>query len=100
MITSPVTRKPTTYTDGPGLSWPSRDRSLCLLLVALAKAQRGQNGQEVRLPEGAGQQMVQSLCAQCHGLNQIVRSSGYDLPGWRCATFPLRNPLPVDPQSK
>ena len=57
--------------------------SLCLLLVALAKAQRGQNGQEVRLPEGAGQQLVQSLCAQCHGLNQIVRSSGYDLPGWR-----------------
>jgi len=55
---------------------------LYLGLVAPAEAQRGR-GEEVRLPAGAGQKLVQDLCAQCHGLNRITRSSGYDQPGWR-----------------
>ena len=56
---------------------------VCLAVAAPAEAQRGRGGQEIQLPEGAGQQLVQNLCTRCHGLNQIVRSSGYDRPGWR-----------------
>ena len=55
---------------------------LYLVLIVPAEAQRGR-GEEIRLPAGAGQQLVQSLCAQCHGLNRITRSSGYDQAGWR-----------------
>ena len=53
---------------------------LCLVAAVPAEAQSGQG---THLPTGAGQQLVQSLCAQCHGLNRITRSSGYDQAGWR-----------------
>ena len=56
---------------------------LCMAGAAPAEAQRRQGGQEPQLPAGAGQQLVQNLCAQCHGLNRIVSSSGYDRGAWR-----------------
>ena len=44
-----------------------------------AHAQR--RGQPVQLPEGAGQELVQANCTQCHGLNMIP-GSGFDEDGW------------------
>ncbi len=46
---------------------------LCLGLPVPTEAQRG-GGQTVQLPAGAGQQLVQGRCTQCHGLNQIANS--------------------------
>jgi len=40
-------------------------------------------GQPAQLPEGDGKQLVQGVCAACHGTNLITRSSGYTLEGWR-----------------
>src|SRR5512132_4219775 len=37
----------------------------------------------VQLPEGEGKPHVQGLCATCHELNLIPRSSGYTRAGWR-----------------
>jgi virginiamycin B lyase len=60
----------------------------CLAVVALtvtsARPVLGQGrGQAVSLPEGSGQELVQSTCARCHGLNMITRSWGYTESGWR-----------------
>ena len=55
---------------------------LCVILPAPAKAQRGR-GQAVQLPAGAGQELVQNRCTQCHGLNQIANSPGYTEDGWQ-----------------
>ena len=35
------------------------------------------------LPDGAGKQLVESVCTGCHKTNQITRSSGYTRAGWR-----------------
>ena len=37
----------------------------------------------VQLPDGEGKPHVQGLCATCHELNLIPRSSGYTRAGWR-----------------
>jgi virginiamycin B lyase len=37
----------------------------------------------VQLPDGEGKPLVQGLCATCHELNLIPRSSGYTRAGWR-----------------
>ena len=55
---------------------------MCLVAAAPAQAQRGRGGQQIQLPEGLGQQLIQSQCTQCHGLNQIVNSSGYGEDDW------------------
>lgn len=47
------------------------------VLVASTMALDGQ----ATLPKGDGQEIVQSTCARCHGLNQIGRS-GYAREGW------------------
>ena len=47
--------------------------------VEVASAQR--RGQPVQLPEGAGQELVQANCTQCHGLNMIPRA-GFTEDGW------------------
>ena len=47
----------------------------------LAMAQSAQA--PVQLPEGEGKPHVQGLCATCHELNLIPRSSGYTRAGWR-----------------
>ena len=38
---------------------------------------------QVQLPEGEGKPLVQGLCATCHDLNLIPRSSGYTRAGWQ-----------------
>ncbi len=49
-----------------------------LMMVPIA-----QSGQAIQLPEGDGKALVQGMCAACHDLNQITRSSGYNREGWR-----------------
>ena len=49
-------------------------------LVSSARAQR--RGQPVQLPEGAGRELVQASCTQCHGLNLLARSWGNTREGW------------------
>ena len=56
---------------------------LCLLLPAPAQGQRGGRGQAIELPEGPGQEIVQGSCTECHGLRQIVNSTGYTQGGWQ-----------------
>ena len=34
------------------------------------------------LPEGPGKQLVETVCSQCHNLNQIRNSSGYTKEHW------------------
>jgi virginiamycin B lyase len=51
-----------------------------LMTVAPTVAQRG--GPPIQLPAGAGQELVQGNCTQCHGLNLIVNSSGFSKDAW------------------
>ena len=37
----------------------------------------------VQLPDGEGKPHVQGMCASCHDLNLIPRSSGYTRAGWQ-----------------
>src|SRR5262245_52864883 len=46
-------------------------------------------GQPAQLPDGEGQQLVQSMCTACHETNQITRSSGYNREGWRELIQPI-----------
>src|SRR5215210_622787 len=50
--------------------------------LPLAGQGRGRGGAPVNLPDGAGKETVQALCATCHSLNQIVSSGGYTREGW------------------
>ena len=43
---------------------------------------QGQRGQPVQLPLGAGQELVQGSCTECHRLNLIANSPGYTAAGW------------------
>ena len=47
----------------------------------------GQQSERAReaaaLPEGAGKQMVATVCIACHGVNQITGSAGYTQSQWR-----------------
>ena len=54
----------------------------CFWVVLPAPAQAQRRGQPVQLPEGPGQDLVQTTCTQCHRLNLIARSSGYTQEGW------------------
>ena len=58
---------------------------LCLVIPEPAEAQRGRGrgGQQIQLPAGPGQELVQSQCTSCHGLGQIMGSSGYDRDDWK-----------------
>jgi len=40
-------------------------------------------GQAPALPEGAGQQLVNGICATCHQTNMITQSMGYTREGWK-----------------
>ena len=55
---------------------------VCLVSASPAEAQRGGRGGQIELPPGVGQALVQSQCTACHGLNQVVNSSGYDRDTW------------------
>ena len=50
---------------------------ICAFLPGFAQAQSPD------LPDGAGMELVASVCTGCHGTNQITRSSGYTLEGWK-----------------
>ncbi len=39
--------------------------------------------QAAGLPEGAGKPLVEGVCAGCHRMNKITRSSGYSREGWK-----------------
>ena len=58
----------------------------CLAAVT-AQAPAGRGGgrgfDQVTLPNGAGKELVQSACSECHGLGQVANSGGYDHQGWQ-----------------
>ena len=54
--------------------------SLWLVIPTPTHGQR--RGQPLQLPEGAGQEMVQSACTECHRLNLITNSVGYTRDSW------------------
>jgi virginiamycin B lyase len=43
---------------------------------------RGQGGQAVSLPDGAGKDLVQNHCTKCHALTLLSGSGGYTRQGW------------------
>ena len=52
--------------------------------VAVGAAAQGQGQQrQVVLPDGEGKEVVQVLCTQCHGLNNIASSGGHTQAGWK-----------------
>jgi virginiamycin B lyase len=51
------------------------------VLMTATVAQSGQA--PIQLPEGEGKALVQGMCAACHDLNMITRSSGYSREDWR-----------------
>jgi hypothetical protein len=61
----------------------------CALIPGLARAQ----SDAPELPDGAGKEVVETVCTTCHQTNQITRSSGYTRAGWQersapCSTCP------------
>ncbi len=63
-----------------------------LLVVVPAEAQRGGT---VQLPAGAGREILQSKCTQCHGLNLITNSAGFSRDVWG-ALIPTMVAMPAD----
>jgi len=51
-----------------------------LVVVVPGQGQRG--APPVQLPAGAGQELVQSKCTSCHGVNQITGSVGFSKEAW------------------
>ncbi len=49
-------------------------------LIPMASVSAQQN--QPPLPEGAGRELVESVCTRCHGLGQIRGAAGYDAVGW------------------
>ena len=56
--------------------------AVLLCAPAFAHAQ-GQGQRPVSLPDGAGKQIVEVTCSQCHGLNMITGSGGFTRDGWK-----------------
>jgi virginiamycin B lyase len=50
---------------------------------ALAPLAAEAQAQKPVLPDGAGKQLVESLCTGCHQTNMIIGSSGYTREGWK-----------------
>ena len=53
---------------------------LCPVLPALSQ---GRGGGERPLPAGPGKAMVETACAQCHGLNTVTRPVGHTPEEWQ-----------------
>ena len=53
--------------------------------IPLAGQGRGRGGTPVNLPEGPAKESIQTLCSNCHSLNNIVNSGGYTREGWQHA---------------
>jgi virginiamycin B lyase len=41
------------------------------------------HSRQASLPDGEGKQLVENLCTSCHRIDQITRSSGYTMDGWK-----------------
>ena len=53
-------------------------------ITGAPQAQAPQGGQQAAaLPDGAGKQLVQQACTNCHGVNQITNSTGYTKERWQ-----------------
>ena len=70
--------------------------ALCALVPLAAQAQ----GQQPTLPDGAGKQLVEGICTQCHQTNMITQSSGYTRDGWKELTDTMINLASVPDQQK
>ena len=53
------------------------------ILYALIPIPAQAQGRAPGLPEGAGKELVESVCTACHQTSQITRSSGYTREGWK-----------------
>jgi len=54
------------------------------MLLVLALPTLAQDSESAGLPEGEGKHLVEFVCTQCHGLNLITRSPGYNsVDQWR-----------------
>jgi virginiamycin B lyase len=53
-----------------------------LVVSALPAAAQPPGFRPVELPDGEGQQLVESACVACHQTNLIAGSAGYDAAGW------------------
>lgn len=51
--------------------------------IALMAATSAATSQTGELPRGDGHELVEGMCAACHGTNLIRNSSGYSPEGWR-----------------
>src|SRR4051794_36303330 len=61
-------------------------------------AQRGGRGPAPELPEGAGKEIVQQRCGQCHSL-ALITNSGYARDEW-VSLFTTMVSLPTDDATK
>jgi virginiamycin B lyase len=60
---------------------------------------QGRGGAPVNLPDGAGKEQVQSICAGCHPLTNITNSRGNSQDGWDALTKSMITlPPAVKPQ--
>jgi virginiamycin B lyase len=59
---------------------------VAVALVCCALPVRSQS----RLPDGAGKDVVQATCSQCHSLSRVTRA-GYDRAGWANTVAMMRN---------
>ena len=57
--------------------------SLLVSSAALFPVAAQAQSQGPALPDGAGKQLVESLCTGCHQTNMITGSSGYSREGWK-----------------
>ena len=65
------------------------NRSLLPLLAALALCTTPVRGQST-LPDGLGKDTVQTVCTQCHSLDQVV-NAGDTRAGWQNTVAMMRN---------
>lgn len=57
--------------------------SIAIILSLAVLPVAAQDNEKEGLPEGEGKHLVEFVCTQCHGLNQITRSAGYNAQQWR-----------------
>jgi virginiamycin B lyase len=63
---------------------------LAAALLCCALPARPQSA-STTLPDGAGKDIVQSSCSQCHSLANVTRSVGYTREGWQNTVAMMRN---------
>jgi virginiamycin B lyase len=54
----------------------------CAVLPLASQGRGGRGGAPVNLPDGPGKEIVETRCATCHSLGNIVNSGGYNREGW------------------